>query len=101
MTPTDTSVLISGASIAGPTLAWWLCRSGFTPTVVEQTPELRAGLGGHAVDLFGPAVDVAEWMGILPKVMAARTGTDVIHLQRPGKPAVVVNVGRAVAGIAS
>jgi 2-polyprenyl-6-methoxyphenol hydroxylase-like FAD-dependent oxidoreductase len=35
MKPSNREVLISGASIAGPTLAWWLCRYGFTPTVVE------------------------------------------------------------------
>lgn len=96
---TSREVLISGASIAGPTLAWWLCRSGFTPTVVEQTPELRAGLGGHAVDLFGPAVDVAEWMGILPKVLAARTQTERVTLEHPGRSPAEVDLGRLVAGI--
>jgi 2-polyprenyl-6-methoxyphenol hydroxylase-like FAD-dependent oxidoreductase len=96
---TDTDVLISGASVAGPTLAYWLCRSGFTPTVVEQTPALRAGLGGHAVDLLGRSVDVAEWMGILPNVLAARTQTELICLERPGKPSVQVDVSRLVAGI--
>src|SRR6266571_5131703 len=70
---TNSDVLISGAGIAGPTLAYWLARYGFTPTVIERTPALRAGLGGHAVDLFGPAVDVAEWMCILPQVLDART----------------------------
>jgi 2-polyprenyl-6-methoxyphenol hydroxylase-like FAD-dependent oxidoreductase len=34
------TVLISGASIAGPALAYWLHRYGFTPTVVERAPEL-------------------------------------------------------------
>ncbi len=101
MKPTNTDVLISGASIAGPTLAYWLSRRGFTPTVVERTPALRAGLGGHAVDLLGPAVDVAEWMGILPKVQAARTQTDLITLERPGKSSVSVDVSRLVAGISS
>ena len=96
---TSREVLISGASIAGPTLAWWLCRSGFTPTVVEQTPELRAGLGGHAVDLFGPAVDVAGWMGILPQVLAARTQTDQVTLEHPGRSPAEVDLGRLVAGI--
>jgi 2-polyprenyl-6-methoxyphenol hydroxylase-like FAD-dependent oxidoreductase len=94
-------ILISGASVAGPTLAYWLSRSGFTPIVVERTPALRAGLGGHAVDLLGPAVDVAERMGILPAVLAAGTGTDVISIERPGRSPVLVDVGRAVAGIAS
>jgi 2-polyprenyl-6-methoxyphenol hydroxylase-like FAD-dependent oxidoreductase len=96
---TSREVLISGASIAGPTLAWWLCRHGFTPTVVEQTPELRAGLGGHAVDLFGPAVDVAEWMGILPQVLAARTRTERVTLERPGRSSVEVDLGQLTAGI--
>jgi 2-polyprenyl-6-methoxyphenol hydroxylase-like FAD-dependent oxidoreductase len=99
MTPSNRDVLISGASIAGPTLAWWLCRHGFTPTVVEQTPTLRAGLGGHAVDLFGPAVDVAEWMGILPKVLAARTQTERVTLERPGRSPVEVDLGQLTAGI--
>ena len=99
MQPTDTSVLISGASIAGPTLAWWLCRAGFTATVVEQTPALRAGLGGHAVDLLGRSVDIAEWMGILPTVLAARTRTERIGIERPGKPPVEIDLSRLVAGI--
>jgi 2-polyprenyl-6-methoxyphenol hydroxylase-like FAD-dependent oxidoreductase len=98
---TNTDVLISGAGVAGPTLAYWLARYGFTPTVIEQTPALRAGLGGHAVDLFGPAVDVAEWMGILPKVQAARTRTDLLVFERPGKTPVVVELSRLVAGVAT
>src|SRR5919201_1607320 len=96
----DPEVLICGASIAGPTLAYWLRRSGFVPTVVERTPRLRAGLGGHAVDLFGPAVDVAEWMGVLPAVLAARTGTELISFERPGKATITVDMRRLVAGIA-
>ena len=45
-------VLISGASIAGPVLAYWLSRNGFDVTVVERAPALRK-TGGHAVDLSG------------------------------------------------
>jgi 2-polyprenyl-6-methoxyphenol hydroxylase-like FAD-dependent oxidoreductase len=101
MKPTNHDVLISGASIAGPTLAYWLRRSGFAPTVVEQTPALRAGLGGHAVDLFGPAVDVAEWMGVLPQVLAARTRTDQVTIEHPGRSPVQVDLSRLVAGISA
>ena len=72
-------VLISGASVAGPVLAYWLQRFGFSPTVVERTPELRLGGGGHAVDLFGPAVTLMEWMGTLPGIEANRTRTQA-HL---------------------
>jgi 2-polyprenyl-6-methoxyphenol hydroxylase-like FAD-dependent oxidoreductase len=52
--------------------------------VVERTSELRLGGGGHAVDLFGPAVDLMEWMGALDEVKAARTQTRIITLIRPG-----------------
>jgi 2-polyprenyl-6-methoxyphenol hydroxylase-like FAD-dependent oxidoreductase len=67
-------VLISGASIAGPTLAFWLARYGFQPTVVERAPRLRTG--GNGVDVRGQAVEVAERMGIMQRVRAA--ATDVI-----------------------
>jgi 2-polyprenyl-6-methoxyphenol hydroxylase-like FAD-dependent oxidoreductase len=97
----NTEVLVSGASVAGPTLAWWLRRYGFTPTVVERTPALRAGLGGHAVDLFGPAVDVALWMGLLPKIQAARTRTERITIERPGRSVVELDVSRLMTGISA
>jgi 2-polyprenyl-6-methoxyphenol hydroxylase-like FAD-dependent oxidoreductase len=32
------NILISGAGIAGPTLAYWLRPHGFTPTLVESAP---------------------------------------------------------------
>lgn len=37
------SVLISGASIAGPALAFWLNRHGYEVTVVEKAGTLRSG----------------------------------------------------------
>jgi 2-polyprenyl-6-methoxyphenol hydroxylase-like FAD-dependent oxidoreductase len=67
-------ILISGASIAGPTVAFWLARHGFQPTVVERAPGLRTG--GNGVDVRGQAVEVAERMGIMPRIRAA--ATDVI-----------------------
>jgi 2-polyprenyl-6-methoxyphenol hydroxylase-like FAD-dependent oxidoreductase len=75
-------VLISGASVAGPVLAYWLHRFGFRPTVIERVAELRVGGGGHAVDLFGPVVELMDWMGVLPEVEQARTQTEVIALGR-------------------
>jgi 2-polyprenyl-6-methoxyphenol hydroxylase-like FAD-dependent oxidoreductase len=74
------SVLISGASVAGPVLAYWLQRFGFVPTVIERNAELRSGGGGHAVDLFGPVVELMGWMGVLDEVEQARTRTEVIAL---------------------
>ena len=58
------TVLISGAGIAGPTLAYWLLRSGFKPTLVEEAPHLREG--GYAIDFWGLGYDIADRMGLLP-----------------------------------
>lgn len=78
-------VLISGASIAGPTLAFWLARYGFEVTVVERSPGPRKS-GGHAVDLFKPAMDIVEMMGILDHIEAHGAGTEVLSILREGKP---------------
>ena len=91
-------VLISGASVAGPTAAYWLCRQGFAVTVVERMPLARVRTSGHAVDLFGPAMDVAEWTGVLPAVMDARTRTEIVSFQRDDGRGVDVEMRRLVAG---
>ncbi|NEA37517.1 FAD-dependent monooxygenase [Streptomyces sp. SID13031] len=63
-------VLISGAGIAGPALAYWLHRSGFHPTVVELAPTPRPG--GQTVDIRGIARDVVERMGLLQTIRDRR-----------------------------
>lgn len=67
-------ILICGASIAGPVLAYWLTRHGFSVTVVERAPQLRK-TGGHAVDLFGPAMAISERMGVLAAIEERTLGT--------------------------
>ena len=68
-----TTVLISGASIAGPALAYWLGRRGFRPTVVEIAPALRTG--GNAVDFRGPLhLGLLRKMGVLDELRAVQTG---------------------------
>ena len=57
------SVLISGIGVAGPTLAYWLGKSGFRPTLVEHAPQLRAG--GYVIDFWGLGYDIAERMGLI------------------------------------
>jgi len=57
-------ILISGAGIAGPTLAYWLARYGFEPAIVECAPRLREG--GYMLDFWGFGFDVAEKMNLLP-----------------------------------
>lgn len=76
-------ILISGASIAGPVAAYWLARYGFDVTVVERAPQLRK-TGGHAVDLFRPAVEISEKMGVLPQIEKMSTGTTELTIYREG-----------------
>lgn len=65
-------VLISGASIAGPAIAYWLGRSGHRPTIVEVAPELRTG--GQAVDFRGPLhMGVLGRMGVVDALRAVET----------------------------
>lgn len=69
--PTNKRILISGASIAGLTLAHWLAKYGFQPTVIERAPGLRTG--GNGVDLRDQAIEVAEQMSIMGQIRAAAT----------------------------
>ncbi|WP_329385493.1 FAD-dependent monooxygenase [Streptomyces sp. NBC_01716] len=62
-------VLISGASIAGPTLAYWLNRYGYEVTVVEKAGTLRSG--GYPIDVRGTALEVIRRMGVLPRLREA------------------------------
>jgi 2-polyprenyl-6-methoxyphenol hydroxylase-like FAD-dependent oxidoreductase len=65
------NVLISGAGVAGGTLAWFLARQGFAVTVVERAPGPR--LGGQAIDVRGAALDVVDRMGLGERMRALRT----------------------------
>ncbi|MEU7479591.1 FAD-dependent monooxygenase [Lentzea sp. NPDC042327] len=67
------SVLISGASVAGPSLAFWLRRHGFDVTVVERSHTLRGG--GYPIDIRGTALGVVERMGLLPRLREAHVDT--------------------------
>jgi 2-polyprenyl-6-methoxyphenol hydroxylase-like FAD-dependent oxidoreductase len=66
------TVLIAGASIAGPALAFWLAHYGFRPVIVERADSLR--LGGQNIDIQGTARQVVRRMGIEDDIRAATTG---------------------------
>ncbi|GEL26702.1 monooxygenase [Pseudonocardia sulfidoxydans NBRC 16205] len=66
----EKDILISGASIAGPALAFWLCRAGYRVTIVECAPALRPG--GQTVDLRGAGRTVVDRMGLLDAVRERR-----------------------------
>jgi 2-polyprenyl-6-methoxyphenol hydroxylase-like FAD-dependent oxidoreductase len=84
-------ILISGAGIAGPALAYWLWRYGFEPNIGELAPELRTG--GYIIDFWGAGFDVAERMGLLPELQ--RRGYVVERVR------VVDQDGRRIAGFSA
>jgi 2-polyprenyl-6-methoxyphenol hydroxylase-like FAD-dependent oxidoreductase len=60
------NILINGAGIAGPTLAYWLKRYGFTPTLIEHARAPRAG--GYVIDFWGLGYEIAEKMGLNARI---------------------------------
>lgn len=63
--------LISGASIAGLSSAFWLQRTGWSVTVLERSESFRAG--GQNIDLRGAARAVLDRMGLTGDVRAQNT----------------------------
>ncbi len=85
------NVLISGAGIAGCTLAYWLTRYGHSATVVERSGALRSS--GSPVDVRGTAVQVAERMNIVPLLLEARTRiAGLTFLDRAGRPSAHIDL---------
>jgi 2-polyprenyl-6-methoxyphenol hydroxylase-like FAD-dependent oxidoreductase len=82
------AVLIAGAGIAGPTLAFWLKAGGFEPTLIERAPALRTG--GYVIDFWGLGYDIAERMGLISEIN--RIGYHVQQMR------IVDDTGRRLAG---
>jgi 2-polyprenyl-6-methoxyphenol hydroxylase-like FAD-dependent oxidoreductase len=66
------TILISGASIAGPALAFWLHRYGWDTTIVERASAFRTG--GQNIDIRGAARTVLRRGGLEDAVRDANTG---------------------------
>jgi 2-polyprenyl-6-methoxyphenol hydroxylase-like FAD-dependent oxidoreductase len=60
------TVLIGGAGIAGPSLAFWLTQGGYRVIVAELAEGIRPG--GHTVDLRGAGGDVVSRMGLIDRM---------------------------------
>lgn len=65
-------VLITGASIAGPALAWGLARTGWEVTLLERSNEPRET--GQNIDIRGLGRDVIRRMGVEATIMKHLTG---------------------------
>jgi 2-polyprenyl-6-methoxyphenol hydroxylase-like FAD-dependent oxidoreductase len=59
-------IAINGAGVAGPALAYWLLKSGHDVLLIEESPQLRRG--GYIIDFWGVGYDIAEKMGLVPRI---------------------------------
>ncbi|SHL70250.1 FAD-dependent monooxygenase [Chryseobacterium polytrichastri] len=75
----DNSVLISGASIAGLSTAYWMNRLGYNVTVVELANKPRTA--GAAIDIKGLASDISKRMGIFEQLKANRLNVEKIEFK--------------------
>jgi 2-polyprenyl-6-methoxyphenol hydroxylase-like FAD-dependent oxidoreductase len=92
------TILVSGASIAGPAVAFWLHRYGFAVTVVEKAGGPRRG--GYPIDVRGTAVEVARRMGILPQLQEGHIKSRrITFLNADGSEVAVVHPQAVVGGV--
>lgn len=71
----EPKVLVSGASFAGLSTAYWMRRLGYRVTVVETASGLRTG--GTAVNIEGRTIGIVERMGILEQIRSDRLNLEV------------------------
>jgi 2-polyprenyl-6-methoxyphenol hydroxylase-like FAD-dependent oxidoreductase len=73
----QTSVLISGAGIAGPALSILLNKNGFKTTIIERAESLRTA--GQQIDVTGPGVELIRFMGVEDAIRSRTVGDEGIH----------------------
>ena len=64
-------VLVVGASIAGPTTAYWFAKAGANVTIIERFPKLRTN--GHNIDIRTAGVTVMRKMPGMDSAVRAKT----------------------------
>ncbi|MBB2940372.1 2-polyprenyl-6-methoxyphenol hydroxylase-like FAD-dependent oxidoreductase [Actinoplanes lutulentus] len=101
---TSPTALISGAGVAGPTLAFWLARAGWRVTLVERAAAERSS--GNPVDVRGPAFTVAAKMGLTSRLRDRAThatamrvidgnGRRIARIPMPAAKGQEVEIGRS------
>ena len=63
-------VLISGASFAGLSTAYWMNKFGYNVTVVEVADRLKKG--GTPVNILGHTIDIVKRMGLFNQIQSNR-----------------------------
>ena len=86
------NILICGGGCAGPSLAFWLARSGHHVTVVERFPALRAS--GAQIDLRAQGIQVVKRMGLLDVIrskLVDEAGVSLVDAQGNAKATFMAN----------
>jgi len=84
-------ILISGAGVAGLTLAYFLKQNGFEPVIVERAETLRDN--GYMIDFFSSGVSVSEKMGISDELAKRDIGSNyIIQHTKKGKQNLKLNM---------
>src|SRR3569833_81217 len=100
MNTTPRTALISGASSAGPALAFWLRKAGFAVTVVEKSATIRDG--GYPIDVRGTALDAVRRMGILPRLRDLHISTRLLtFLDADGSEIAALEPNAIIGGVES
>jgi 2-polyprenyl-6-methoxyphenol hydroxylase-like FAD-dependent oxidoreductase len=69
------TILVSGASFAGLSTAYWMNKAGYKVTVIEIGNELK--MGGTPVDVRGDTVDIVKRMGIFDQIKSNRLNLEM------------------------
>lgn len=97
---TTHTAIISGASIAGPVLAYWLSEAGWEVTVIERADRLRTS--GYPVDVRGTAVDVIRRMGLYDEITKQRYRHVPVQLLAPsGRRLCTLDYGNVIGSSSS
>lgn len=86
------NILICGGGCAGPSLAFWLARTGHRVTVVGRFPALRAT--GAQIDIREQGINVIKRMGLMDTVRSRRVieaGMSFVNEQGTAKATIMAN----------
>jgi len=78
-TANQRNILISGASFAGLSTAYWMNRLGYKVTIVEIAGELKRG--GTPVNILGATIDAVQRMGLLEQIIANKLSMESISFK--------------------
>lgn len=75
-------VLISGASFAGLSTAYWMNKAGYDVTVIEIGEHLKKG--GTPVNILGNTIEIVKQMGLFDQIEANKLTMEVMEFKNAG-----------------